>query len=390
MKGPPRTKDERPVEQILAELAARALVAQGDPAAAGDLLAAAQAHQGARRAEELAKGSIPGPTVTLCVHQPKLNRKLRKLEQRALKVSEAIARIEQRAHQEGDAHFQVTEFPWLDFRIRAETWKILRDVSGKAARIFAAALPPGQALKLIEAARELEAEGGYASVRWRELAAAAWASWRLSRPVRARSQTKDSPEKRLGDYALGLLPPEPEAIAPPVKRVNPWKGGRVVEGYARQAFALLLLDTGTGKPRSVSSIFYTNGSGQLGPVASVSQKGLGLFTRVQPPAERTTFKGPKRKNPKTGQSEPWALGQHWYSAAMCGRRTATSARRGQDHARGVLRELVPWLFEDAPAAGELADEAQARESAVGGTAPSAGAEPVQSPSPELPEPAPPD
>ena len=389
MKGPPR-KDERPVEQILAELAARALSAQGDPAAAGDLLAAAHAHQGARRAEELAKGRIPGPPSTEGVHQSKLNRKLRKLEQRALKVSEAIARIEKRAHAEGDAQFKVTEFPWLDFRIRAEVWKILRDVTGKAARILVAALPPGQAVELIEAARALESEGGYASVRWRELAAAAWASWRLSRPVRARSQTKDSPEKRLGDYALGYIAPEPEAIAPPVKRVNPWKGGRVVEGYARQAFALLLPDTDTGKPRSVSSIFYTNGSGQLGPVASVSQKGLGLFTRVQPPAERTTFKGPKRKNPKTGQSEQWALGQHWYSAAMCGRRTATSARRGQDHARGVLRELVPWLFEDAPAAGALADEAQARESAVAGTAPFAGVEPAPAPSPELPEPAPPD
>ena len=389
MKGPPR-KDERPVEQILAELAARALAAQGDPAAAGDLLAAAQAHQGARRAEELAKGRIPGPPVTLGVHQPKLNRKLRKLEQRALKVSQAIARIEKRAHAEGDAQFQVTEFPWLDFRIRAEVWKILRDVTGKAGRILVAALPPGQSEKLIEAARELEAEGGYASVRWRELAAAAWASWRLSRPVRARSQTKDAPEKRLGDYALGYLPPEPEEIAPPVKRVNPWKGGRVVEGYARQAFALLLPDTDTAKPRSVSSIFYTNGSGQLGPVASVSQKGLGLFTRVQPPAERTTFKGPKRKNPKTGRSEQWALGQHWYSAAMCGRRTATSARRGQDHARGVLRELVPWLFEDAPTAGALAEQAAARESAVAGTAPSSGAEPAPAPSPELPEPAPPD
>ncbi|MBZ0233041.1 MAG: hypothetical protein K8M05_11985, partial [Deltaproteobacteria bacterium] len=142
MKGPPR-KDERPVEQILAELAARALSAQGDPAAAGDLLAAAHAHQGARRAEELAKGRIPGPPSTEGVHQSKLNRKLRKLEQRALKVSEAIARIEKRAHAEGDAQFKVTEFPWLDFRIRAEVWKILRDVTGKAARILVAALPPG-------------------------------------------------------------------------------------------------------------------------------------------------------------------------------------------------------------------------------------------------------
>ena len=393
MKGrplPPK-KDDRPVDEILAGLAARALAASGQPAKPEELLDEARARQGATRAAALAKGRVPGPPVTEGVPQAKLNRKLRTMEQRALKVSEAIARIEKRAHAEGDAHFKVTEFPWLDFRIRAEAWKILRDVTGKAARIFVAALPPAQAQKLIEAARELEAEGGYASVRWRELAAAAWASWRLSRPVRARPKTKDSPEKRLGDYALGYLPPEPEEIAPPVERVNPWRGGRVVEGYARQAFALLLLDVETGKPRSLSSVFYTNGSGQLGPLAAVSQKGLGLFTRVQPPAAKTSFKGPKRKNPKTGQAEQWALSQHWYHASMCGRRTATSARRGQQVAHGVLRELVPWLFEKAPSPTELLEAAAAQEASVEGTAPAeAPLSPPAPSSPDVPGPAPPD
>jgi hypothetical protein len=388
VKGRPAKKDERPVEEILAGLAARALAASGEAAPVEELLADARACQGARRAEKLAKGRIPGPPVTEGVSQGKLNRKLRKMELRAVKVSEAIARLEARAHAEGDTQFKVTEFPWLDWKIRAEVWKILRDVTGKAARIMASALPPAQAQRLIEAARELE--DGYASMRWRELVAMAWASWRLSRPVRARSQTKESPEKRLGDYALGYLAPEPEEIAPPVKRVNPWKGGRVVEGYARGAFALLMPDLETGKPRSVSTLFYRNGSGQLGPVSSLSQRGLRLFTRVQPPSDKTTFKGPKRKNAK-GQTEQWALGQHWYPASMCGRRTATDARRGRSGAYGVLQELVPWLFEQAPSAGALVEAAEEHEDALAGTVPSAEPAPsVEAPSPSVPEPAPPD
>lgn len=376
---PPRSsQDERPVEEILAGFAARALAASGEAAPVEELLADARARQGGRRAEKLAKGRVPGPPVTEGVSQAKLNRKLRKLEVRALKVSEAIARIEARAHAEGDTQFKVAAFPWLDFGIRAEVWGILRDVTGRAGRILAAALPPGQGVKLIEAARELEAEGGYASVRWRELAGAAWASWRLSRPVRARSATKDP---------LGL---ESEVTVAPVKRANPWRGGRVVEGYARGAFALLMPDLETGKPRSVSALFYRNGSGQLGPVASLSQKGLGLFTRVQPPAERTTFKGPKRRNAQ-GHTEQWALGQHWYHASMCGRRAATSARRGQEAAYGVLRELVPWLWEEAPSPAELLEDAASRDAALAGLAGSAElpAEPA-APSPSPSEPKPPD
>jgi hypothetical protein len=283
----------------------------------------------------------------------------------------------------------VTEFPWLDWRIRAEVWKILRDVTGKAARIMASALPPAQAQRLIDAARELE--DGYASMRWRELVAMAWASWRLSRPVRARPKTKESPEKRLGDYALGYIAPEPEEIAPPVKRVNPWKGGRVVEGYARGAFALLMPDLETGKPRSVSALFYTNGSGQLGPLSSLSQRGIGLFTRTQPPADKTTFKGPKRRDPKTGATQQWALSQHWYPAAMCGRRTATSARRGQSVAHGVLHELVPWLFEKSPPPAEMLEAAAAQAASVEGGLPSEGVPTQAAPAvPCVPGPAPPD
>ena len=42
----------------------------------------------------------------------------------------------------------------------------------------------------------------------------------------------------------------------PVKRKNPWSGGRVVDGYAREAFCLLMRSVQTGECMSISKLFY--------------------------------------------------------------------------------------------------------------------------------------
>ncbi len=361
------------VQRYLAALVATRVFHE-EPAA---LVREVTLEQGADAAEELQEASLhrdPGVFRGKGAKPARLNRQLRRARGRKKRIAKVVEAVIAKARAEGDPHWKPEAFPTLDWSIQREVWALMRDPTGRKARIFAAALPPAQADELITEAvmiaRAAPQIDPYASPRWRELVAAAWASWRLSRPVKARSKTVDDEHTRLGDYVLGNVPPDPAGLRPPVKRENPWAGGRVVDGYARQAFCLLIRDLRTGQPLSMSKLFQVNGSGELGAVKYLSGK---LYTRYQPRADRSRYVGPVKRGPdgrvlldKHGRPQRYALAQHWYHASMCGRRTAVAADRGQRAAGSVLRTLCPWLFKDEPPPGALLEELSAHAAEVEG------------------------
>jgi len=206
-----------------------------------------------RASGRLPPGVCDGPGIP----PEKLNRQLRRAQRRRNRIAPVIAAMIERGRAEG-ADWKPTAFPALDWRIRSEVWAAMRDVTRRRARILAAGLPPAQGAQLVTEAKRIahehEVSDGYATVRWRELVAAAWVSWRLSRPIRSRS-------RGAGDHQRSRA------------RENPWAGGRVVDGYAREAFCLLMQDIRTGQPMSKSKLFYANGSGQLGVFAYLSTRG---------------------------------------------------------------------------------------------------------------------
>lgn len=279
---------------------------------------------------------------------PELNRRMRRARGRQRRLARVIAAMIERARAEGsDPNWRPEAFPALDWRIKSEATSIMRDVTGRKARIFCSALPPSQGELLVEEARRLapgdELDAGFALPRWRELVAGAWVSWRLSRPVRRRRKPATSP----------------------TSRENPWAGGRVVDGYARQAFCLLMRDLRTGAPMSISKLFYRNGSGEQGvfgylarPAPATPRRGLpridgvlGLYTRFQPRADRSRYVGPPKKGADgrpllgpSGQVQRYALSEHWYHRDRCGRRAVVQADRGNRDACSLLRLLCPWLF----------------------------------------------
>lgn len=376
----------------------------------------------ASEAERLQKESghrAPGVNLSPGVPQKKVNRQLRRAARRNRKTAKVIAAMIARAREEGaDPNWKPEAFPELDWRIRSEVWPLMRDVSGRKARIFAAALPPAQAEQLILEAERLGQEigggieAGFRSLRWRELVAGAWVSWRLSRPVRARDHRAGVERAQLGDEALGYVPPPLGLPAVPVKRKNPWAGGRVVDGYAREAFALLMRDIQTGECLSINKLFYRNGSGTqgvFGYLATPAPEGasgrrsralsgvLGLYTRWQPPAATSKYVGPPKRGADGqplldafGNVQRYALSEHWYHARMCGRRAAAQSDRGNASATGVLRRLCPWLFEGDKTPEQLVEELAARELAVEGGAPPALPEDSTEPAVGAPTTAPPD
>lgn len=389
------------VARYLASLAARAL--GEDPA---EIAREVEAERQADEVERLQKASghvaqDDGPSRS----PGNVNRQMRRARRRRKKTAKVVAAMIDRARKEGaDPNWKPEAFPELDWRIRSEVWAAMRDVSGRKARIFVAALPPAQAWQLVGEARriagELEIEDGYRTLRWRELAAGAWASWRLSRPVRARDTKPGAERAQTGDEALGYVPPPLGVPAVPVTRKNPWAGGRVVDGYARQAFALLMRDVQTGESMSVNKLFYRNGSGIQGvfgylatpaPSDSNGRRSraidgvLGLYSRWQPPAWKSKFVGPPKRGAdgqplldRNGNPQRYALSEHWYHARMCGRRAAAQADRGNVAATSVIRELCPWLFDADKAPEELLQELAQLGAATQGVPPfpAAGSDPT--------------
>jgi hypothetical protein len=365
--------------------------------------------------QENAERAGPGVANVVGVSNEKVGRMLRRSARHGRHLAKAVAKVIEKGREEGsDPNWKPEAFPALDYKIRAETWSVMRDPSGIRARITCAALPPAQADVLNEEAKRIAAElkvaDGYRTVRWRELVAGAWASWRLKRPIRAPKTKKGKPRAQLGDEALGLVPPPLGDPAEPVKRRNPWAGGFVVDGYAREAFCLLMQDIRTGECMSISKLFYTNGSGVLGvfgylaaPVEEDDRRRrhklngvLGLYTRKQPPAWSSKFVGPPKKGKDgrplldaDGNPQRYALSEHWYHRSMCGRRTAAGADRGGALATRVMRELCPWLFEEDKTAKQLLEGLAQREASMEGGQPPSPA-PESEPAAETSTTAPPD
>lgn len=383
-------------EGLSAFFAACAAHATGAPVA--EIAREVQADRTAAEIEQLEQASgHKTPGLNDGVPQRDLNRRLKRIRKKRKHFAKSFASFLERNRAKGaDPSWTPEAFPWLDYRIRAEVEPARRDVTGRKARMLAAGLPPAQAERLVaeaeRIAEELGVEDGYRTVRWRDLVAAAWISWRLSRPVRA-SDVKPAAEReaQTGAEALGEEPPKIGVPAEPVKRPNPWAGGRVVDGYAREAFGLLMRNLLTGEPLANSTLFYVNGSGTQGvfgylasPAPHERQRSraldgaLGFYSRWQPPAWKSKYVGPPKLGPDGrplldahGNVQRYALAEHWYHASMCGRRAVTAADRGRAAARGVLHELCPWLFDDEPKAEQLLEDLAQHEAATeGGEAPS--------------------
>ena len=388
------------VERYLAALVARAL--HEDPEVVARAVAAEREVEEVEALQQASGHRAPGTNNARGVPQQTVNRQIRRARRRRKRTAKVVADMIERARKEGaDPNWKPEAFPELDWRIRSEVWAAQRDVTGKKARILAAGLPPAQGEQLVaEAKRIAEERGledGFRTQRWRELVAGAWASWRLARPVRARDTKAGEERAQLGDEALGYVPPPIGLPAVPVKRKNPWSGGRVVDGYAREAFCLLMRSVQTGECMSISKLFYVNGSGTQGVFgylatpAPESTSGvrsraidgvLGLYSRWQPPAWKSKFVGPPKRGPdgqplldKHGHVQRYALSEHWYHARMCGRRAAAQTDRGNAAAEGVLRALCPWLFEGDKAAEQVLEELAEHDAAMeGGQPPSPGPE----------------
>ena len=185
--------------------------------------------------------------------------------------------------------------PWLDWRIRSECDRIVRDASGKCAMNHLVMLP-GRVRRLTH--REANKAGGVGSVAGSRVVACAWATWRLSRDVR-------------GGYG------------------NAWAGGKVVEGYARQVWCLLVRGT-RGEILSISTLWGTHcGSNHtLSPMARLAR--AGVWTRVQPPGDVARYVGPSG----------WAVGQMWFGRRNCGRhQTDADVREHGEHLQELLWAL---------------------------------------------------
>jgi hypothetical protein len=177
-----------------------------------------------------------------------------------------------------------------------------------------------------ELAKALEAiKAEVAPTTWfRRIACAAWGSW----GHRGKPLTKEARQAARGGVYL-------------------------VEGFCQNALSWLV-PRPDGTPWSRSVLWGPNGpfallgaaARQLGRKVE-GEPGAGLWTRWQPAAGAARFKGPTRKNPKTGETERFAVGQARYDEPMAGRTAASLARR----ARGALRELArtvvsvmtPWV-----------------------------------------------
>ncbi len=158
--------------------------------------------------------------------------------------------------------------------------------------------------------------------------------------------------RRLACAAWGMWSHRGKALSEAARKAA--RGGvYFVEGFCQNALSWLVPRADGGSwSRSVlwgpTGPFTLLGAEarQLGREVS-GESGVGLFTRWQPPAGSARFKGPTKKNPKTGATERFALGQSRYDEPMAGRTAASLARR----ARGALRELArtvvsvmtPWV-----------------------------------------------
>lgn len=193
--------------------------------------------------------------------------------------------------------------PTLEWAIRSECRSIAMDARGRKAVRYACQLPARMRKILV---RVVELAGGWTSRAGRRLVACAWSTWRLSRRV-------------VGG------------------RGRPWCGGRVVDGWARGVWCLLVVDA-DGHCPSLSTLWGTHTGRRVVPGPMTVLRRAGLWTRIQPPSDVARFVGPSG----------WALGQMWFGRSHCGGKALAPE---EEQASGAeLLALLALLEPDPPRA----------------------------------------
>jgi len=158
--------------------------------------------------------------------------------------------------------------------------------------------------------------------------------------------------RRIACSAWGVWAHRGHPLSEAAQRAN--RGGVFrVDGYCQSALSWLV-PKADGDSWSRSVLWGVNGPfALLGAAARKlgraghGPSGAGLWTRWQEPAGRARFKGPTKKNPKTGAIERFAVATMRYDKSMAGGTAVSLAKRGRGAVRAAARVLVtimtPWV-----------------------------------------------
>ncbi|MGE3630433.1 MAG: hypothetical protein AB7P00_10990 [Sandaracinaceae bacterium] len=261
------------------------------------------------------------------------------------------------------AHGQVADVPDLPPlrpEIRGMNLQVMRDGTGRKARELVARLPIGQQMaiyRLAYAALPRVRAGTACAFSREELATAEPLPEAPADLAAALATVRDevAPSewfRRIACAAWGMWTHRGRALSEKARKAA--RGGVfLIEGFCANALSWLV-PRADGTPYSRSVLWGPNGPfALLGAAARplgrkvLGEAGVGLWTRWQPPVGTARFKGPTRRNPKTGQLERFALAQGRYDEPMSGRTAASLARRAHGALRALARTIVeamtPWV-----------------------------------------------
>lgn len=254
----------------------------------------------------------------------------------------------------------IPDLPALRPEVRGLNLKVMQDGTGRMACEVCAKLPLGQQMEIYRlghAALPLVRAGKPTAFSRADLAASAGLPKGRDELAAALEviRSEVAPTlwyRRIVCAAWGLWGHRGRPLSEAARKAA--RGGvYLIEGFCQNALSWLV-PRADGGAWSRSVLWGPNGpfallgaaARQLGREVD-GEAGVGLFTRWQQPAGVAKYKGPTRKNPKTGKLERFAVAQTRYDAPMAGRTALSLARR----ARGALRELArtvvsvmtPWV-----------------------------------------------
>ncbi len=177
--------------------------------------------------------------------------------------------------------------------------------------------------------------------------------------------------RRIACTAWGVWAHRGHPLSEAAQRAN--RGGVFrVDGYCQGALSWLV-PRADGDPWSRSVLWGANGPfALLGAAARKlgrtghGPSGVALWTRWQEPAGKARFRGPTKKNPRTGATERFAVATMRFHKSMAGSTAVSLAKRGRGAVRAAARVVVeimtPWVSlpaERRPKGAKRRAEAQA-------------------------------